>query len=135
MVSIYSKPIHPRAQLGIQLFNEKKYFEAHEELEFAWREETGPIRELYRGILQVGVAYYHILKGNYRGGKIMLERAQKWLKPYPKICMGVDVESLRQDAQDVYVKLLALGEENISQFQGHHFRPVTLSSTKSDGFD
>lgn len=126
MGSFYSKPIHPRALLGIKLFNTQKYFEAHEELEFAWREEKGPIRELYRGILQVGVGYYHIQNRNYRGGKIMLERAQKWLKPYPKICLGVDVEKLRKDAEVIYQRLVSGGEKEISQFNTGLFEPVSL---------
>jgi len=37
--------------------------------EMAWRQETGPIRELYRGILQVSVAYYHLLHKNYAGAR------------------------------------------------------------------
>jgi uncharacterized protein len=44
----------PLALRGLELFNQGEYFEAHEALELAWREETGPVRELYRGILQIG---------------------------------------------------------------------------------
>ncbi len=122
-----SLPIHPLALKGIKLFNESKYFEAHEELELAWRAERGPIRELYRGILQVGVAYYHILNGNYRGGKIMIERAQKWLKLFPNICLGVDVQKLRVDADLVYRALLAKKEENINSFNPQLLQPVRFS--------
>ncbi|HRQ33635.1 MAG TPA: DUF309 domain-containing protein, partial [Anaerolineales bacterium] len=58
-------PLHPSAIEGLRLFNNGKYFEAHEALETAWLEERGKIRDLYRGILQVGVAYLHITRGNY----------------------------------------------------------------------
>lgn len=128
MREFYSIPIHPRALKGIQLYNQQQYFEAHEELELAWREEHGPIRELYRGILQVGVAYYHISKGNYRGGKIMLERAQRWLKPYPEVCLGIDVENLRSNANLVYQTLLSTPEENISNFNTQLFKPILFSN-------
>ena len=40
------QPLHPKALEGLRLFNAEKYFEAHEELELAWREEKGKIREL-----------------------------------------------------------------------------------------
>jgi uncharacterized protein len=35
---------------GIACFNDQRYFEAHEALETAWRNEPGQIRELYQGI-------------------------------------------------------------------------------------
>ena len=47
--------LHEKAIEGLKLFNERKFFEAHEELETAWRNETGEIRNLYKGILQVAV--------------------------------------------------------------------------------
>ena len=46
-------PLHPQAVYGMELFNQGRYFEAHEALEAAWRDESGPVRDLYRGILQV----------------------------------------------------------------------------------
>jgi len=32
--------LHPKAIEGLRLFNDGEYFEAHEELETAWRDET-----------------------------------------------------------------------------------------------
>ncbi|MCS6908713.1 MAG: DUF309 domain-containing protein, partial [Anaerolineales bacterium] len=43
------------AQIGIRLFNEGRFYEAHEHLELAWRAEASPRRYLYIGILQAGV--------------------------------------------------------------------------------
>ncbi|MBE3144354.1 MAG: DUF309 domain-containing protein [Planctomycetes bacterium] len=54
---------------GLRLFNSGEYFQAHEVLEDVWREERRPIRELYRGILQVAVAYYHLNRGNLIGAR------------------------------------------------------------------
>ncbi len=90
---------------GIRLFNAGNYFEAHEELENAWRQETRPIRELYRGILQVAVAYYHITRGNLVGAQKMFRRSKRWLAPFPDICQGVHVEQVRQDAAVVELAL------------------------------
>ena len=59
--------LHVKAVEGMKLMNEKKFFEAHEELEIAWNEEKGKVRELYQGILQMAVTYLHITRGNYDG--------------------------------------------------------------------
>ena len=82
---------------GLELFNSGHYFEAHEELERAWRAEKGPIRELFRGILQVGVGYYHVQRGNYRGALKMFKRCRQWLAPFRDECCGINLKQLRQD--------------------------------------
>lgn len=118
--------LHSRAIKGILLFNQKEYFEAHEELEFAWREEKNKVRELYQGILQVGVAYYHIQRGNFAGGKIMLERSAKWLAPFPNMIFNMDIRKLKSDSDLVYKTLLQLGPENIANFNPILFNPIEI---------
>ena len=66
-VDLCNAPIHQQAAKGIRLFNEGKYFEAHEALEIAWLDEQGKVRELYRGILQIAVVYLHATRLNYNG--------------------------------------------------------------------
>ncbi len=44
---------------GIGQFKRGEYYECPETLEDIWREDEGKIRDLYKGILQIGVAIYH----------------------------------------------------------------------------
>ncbi|MEW6503034.1 MAG: DUF309 domain-containing protein [Chloroflexota bacterium] len=118
--------LHPQARIGIQLFNRGEYFEAHEALELAWRDQSGPVREFYRGILQIGVAYYHILNGNYRGAVKMFSRAKKWLAAYPPVYRGVNLAQLKKDALHAEELLIELGAENIRQFNQHLLKPILL---------
>ncbi len=97
--------LHPRAIKGIILFNQKKFFDAHEELEIAWRDEPGQIRDLYRGILQVGVAYYHITRRNFSGAKKLIIRSEKWLEPFPDKVLGINIKKLKSDSKNILVKL------------------------------
>ncbi len=91
----------PRAIKGIYLFNQKRFFDAHEELELAWRDETKPIRNLYRGILQIGVGYYHIQHRNFTGAIKMFIRAEKWLLPYSGVYKGINIDKLKKDAEKI----------------------------------
>jgi len=118
--------LHPRAIKGILLFNQKEYFEAHEELEIAWRDEKNKVRELYQGILQVGVAYYHIQRRNFAGGKIMIERSAKWLTPFPDIIFDLNIRKLKFDSDLVYKTLLQLGPENIANFNPILFTQIEI---------
>jgi predicted metal-dependent hydrolase len=115
---------------GIHEFNAGAYFEQHETLETAWRAESGPIRQLYQGILQVGVAYYQIQRHNYNGALKMFQRAWQYLTPLPGVCQGVDVAQLRTDAQAARTELERLGPARIADFNPVLFKPVRLDSHK-----
>lgn len=117
-------PLSSHAVKGLELFNQGEYFEAHEELEHAWNEDTSPARDCYRAILQIAVAYLQIQRGNYNGAVKMFLRVRQWLEPLPDICHGIDLIRLRTDAQSVEETLLALGRERINEFDLTLFRPV-----------
>jgi predicted metal-dependent hydrolase len=117
-------PLHPQAIHGMELFNLGRYFEAHEALEAAWRAESGPVRDLYRGILQVGVVYLHIKQYNYLGALKVFQRCRKWLLPWPETCRGVQVGQLRQDLEAVMTALQALGPQHITDFDTTLLKPV-----------
>jgi hypothetical protein len=109
---------------GLREFNAQEYFEAHETLEAAWKSEFGPIRELYRAILQVGVAYLQIQRGNYWGAQKMFVRALQWFDPLPDWCQGINVAQLRTDAKAVREHLETLGPERMAEFDHSLLKPV-----------
>jgi predicted metal-dependent hydrolase len=121
---ICQAPLSQKALQGLQLYNQGKYFEAHEALEAAWRQDQTVGRELYQGILQVGIAYLQIERSHYNGALKMFLRARKWLDPLPDQCRGVEVAQLRQDAQRAQAALKALGRERIGEFDHTLFKPV-----------
>jgi predicted metal-dependent hydrolase len=112
---------------GIALFNRGAYFEAHEELELAWGAESGPIREVYRGILQVAVAYLHITRRNYRGAMKMFLRLRQWLDPLPDACLGVNIAQLRTEAMAAGAVVEALGPDHMDKFDLSLLKPVQVS--------
>lgn len=112
------------AQQGIARFNEQDYYEQHDLLEALWVETEGPIRDLYRAILQIGIAYYQILEGNQRGALKMLLRSTQWLMILPDQCQGVDVAQLRADALRVRAELERVTD--LAEFDRSLLRPVVL---------
>jgi predicted metal-dependent hydrolase len=100
---------------GIEQFNRREYFECHETLELIWNAEPGPIRTLYKGILQVGVGCYHLLRHNYRGATIKLQSGADYLQPFAPRCLGVEVDALITDARRLRAELVALGPERFEE--------------------
>lgn len=120
-------PLHPHALEGLHLFNRGEYWHAHEALETAWRDEPGQIRHLYRGVLQVGVAYYHITQGNYAGAMKLYERSHRWLDPFNGQCRGIDVDRLKADFEAAIAELHRLGAEQIAHFNRALLKPVIFT--------
>ena len=116
--------IHPAAIKGMQLFNAGEYWLAHEELEAAWNEEGGAVRELYRAILQTAVIYLHITRANYKGAIKVYGRVQKWITPWPEVCRGIEIGQLRQDLEIVMAEVKRLGPDRLAGFDRSLFKPV-----------
>lgn len=114
----------------MQAFNRGDYFAAHEDLETAWRDETGPLREVYRGILQIGLAYYHILHGNFPGAVKMFQRCKPWLAPFPDFYCGINISRLRLEATSAETELLNLGPEKIKAFNPALMKPVVFENSQ-----
>jgi predicted metal-dependent hydrolase len=120
--------LHPRALAGLLLFNEGKYFEAHEALEDAWRAEPGPVRQLYQGILQAGVTYLHITRCNYAGAVKVYGRSMKWLETWPEVCRGVQVGRLRRDLDRAIAEVRRLGPDGLAGFDLALLEPVAYEN-------
>jgi len=116
--------LDPQVIEGLELYNTRRFFECHEVLENVWRAEKSPIRELYRGILQVAVGYYHIQRGNYIGARKMFKRCRRWLDPFPDICQGINLAGLRCDFEAVEDAIVRLGLFRIAFFDTTLFKPI-----------
>lgn len=74
-----------------------EYFEAHEELELAWRAAAPGERDFFQGLVHVTVAWYQAGRGNRNGCARQLEKAERRLGAYVPEHRGVDVaDVLRQ---------------------------------------
>lgn len=116
--------LHPKAQQGIKLFNQGKYYPAHEPLEEAWMATPSPERDLYQGLLQIGLAYYQINQENFRGALKMFRRGHRSLDPLGNSLLGIDVQKLRENAREVEAELRRLGPDRVSELQGKLIKPV-----------
>ena len=70
------------------------YFEAHEELELAWRMAKPDERDFFQGLVHVTVAWYQAGRGNRNGCARQLEKAERRLGPYGPEHRGVDVAAV-----------------------------------------
>jgi predicted metal-dependent hydrolase len=68
-----------------------RYFEAHEELEEAWRAAEAEERDFFQGLVHVAVAWYQAGRGRPVATASQLEKASRRLAAYAPAHRGVDV--------------------------------------------
>ena len=83
-----------RLAAGLDLMRRGAYFEAHEELELAWRAADPDERDFFQGLGHVTVAWYQAGRGRPIGCSRQLEKAARRLAPYAPSHRGVDVDDV-----------------------------------------
>jgi predicted metal-dependent hydrolase len=118
----------PLVLRGIGEFNRGEFYECHESLEEAWMREPRRLRFLYQGILQVGVGFYHLNNGNWRGAVGLLRGGTERLKEFEPETLGVDVARLVRESEACLRELESLGRERVREFNLSTIPKVRLAS-------
>lgn len=86
---------------GVELFNEREFFDCHEVLEDYWKHQSAPEKQLTQGLIQIAVAYYHVLRGNRVGALKLLERGiprvEQFLPSRKRLLLQDFLENVRHD--------------------------------------
>jgi hypothetical protein len=90
---------------GINLFNDRRYFEAHEEWEHEWRlMSEGQDKAFFQGLIMAAASFYHYVQRECSGAREMLKRSVAYLRAgmegHPDINVGEfidDLERLRRE--------------------------------------
>ena len=84
---------------GVELFNKKEFFKAHEEWEKLWMDtpKDAPLRDFYKALIQAAAVYEHFRRGNLRGAAGLLATSVPVLEKYAPRTLGLDVQALVAD--------------------------------------
>ena len=87
-------------RLGIEYFNEERFFPAHEAWENAWKRAKGTDEEeLFKGLSQLGAGYVHYRRGNLHGAKTLLRRGMGRVRAYGPERRGIDIAALDAEVE------------------------------------
>ena len=79
---------------AVELFNDEKYWEAHEGLEYIWKNANGSEKEILNGIILVAAAFVHDEKGEQGVCISILQRARKKLDRTSGDYYGIDTNRI-----------------------------------------
>lgn len=95
--------------LGAELWDERRYFEAHECLEAVWHAAPAEDRDLWQGVIQIAVASVHVQRDNPTGAVTLFRRAASRLASYPPVHRGIEVAAARGRAEALAAHVEAHG--------------------------
>ena len=113
---------------GIQLFNDKKFFEAHEIWEEKWIDTVADERHLLQGLIQVAAGFYKLQVGMPQGTFKLLEKATGHLRAIPTNYYGVDLESLLKSVDQWQQTSRAMIEEFRTDYDKTRLPSLTMQS-------
>jgi predicted metal-dependent hydrolase len=112
--------------LGLKLFNDGDYFNAHEAWEDAWHQVSGQRKDFYQGMIQCAVALEHVRRGNPRGALMVFARAQSRFEELDCPYMGIDWRTLVTRLDAFLAPLKKLPKASLAPRQHGQTLPVDL---------
>lgn len=120
----------PDLAAAVEQFNRCEFLACHDTLEALWLSEPGSIRYLYLGILQIGVAFYHLDAGRYLPAASLLERGSGYLAAFAPTCMGLNVAELLAAVALCLAEVKRLGPEGLGDFDWAMIPKIEMRSEK-----
>src|SRR3954463_2367155 len=86
---------------GLEHIRAGRFFEAHEELELAWRAAAPEERDFYQGLVHVAVAWYQAGRGKPVATERQLGKALRRLEAFEPSHRGINVSALRRQLAEL----------------------------------
>ena len=82
--------------MGIDLFNEERYWESHEALESVWLNASGREKELLQGLILIAAALVHMQKDEDAVAVSILSRAVEKFRNSSGLYLGIEIAKLEE---------------------------------------
>jgi predicted metal-dependent hydrolase len=110
MRSLRPTETHEKFHQGLEQFNHRRFFDAHETWEEIWLAAPEPEKTFLQGIIQVAAAFHHYTRGNPAGTRSLLQAGLRKLEGFSGKHHGIRLEELRAAARR-WIAALAAGED------------------------
>ena len=97
---------------GIDLFNSRKFYAAHDSWEYLWTEYPLKDSLFIQGLIQLSVAYFHITNLNLIGSKNLFNKCLPKLKKFPNSHRNINVEEIIISAENSLNKVIDIDKVN-----------------------
>lgn len=110
---------------GWQLFNERKFWHAHEAWENVWKRHSSESRIFFQALIQLAAAYHLLaIPRRYNGMMRNFAKAEEKLKLFPATFLGVDVKALLDAIDAARGVISRIGRDHLDMFPLSHIPAV-----------
>ena len=98
---------------GLQAYEEKDFFEAHELWEELWSKYYLADRTLIQGLIQLAVSFVHLGNGNLNGAKSLLNKSAEKFCSFSGVHRGINIDNLKKQIMEIkneYEQLMTVDE-------------------------
>jgi uncharacterized protein len=85
---------------GIELFNSRRFFDAHEAWEAVWLKAREPDKKFLQGLIQISAAFHHLSRNNHKGLESLLRAGLLKIEHAPPNHRGMNFAAIRSAAGD-----------------------------------
>ncbi|HLF92355.1 MAG TPA: DUF309 domain-containing protein [Planctomycetota bacterium] len=97
----------PRFLEGLEHFNRKDFYSAHDPWESLWLERFGEEKDFLQGLILCAVALHHYGRKNHGGARSRFRLAMEKLEKYPGSFWGLDLKKFVRRMNGTMHRLLA----------------------------
>jgi predicted metal-dependent hydrolase len=94
---------------GLQAFNEKNFYDAHEYWEEIWTEYRLPDAKFVQGLIQLSVGFYHLTNKNLNGARGLFKKCQNKFENYDGFQRGLSVDAIQSLAKNGFDNVMEIG--------------------------
>ncbi|MFQ5880968.1 MAG: DUF309 domain-containing protein [Candidatus Methylomirabilales bacterium] len=123
----YAPGLPGALQQAALLWKHRLFFEFHELLEGIWIDWRGPERLFLQGLIQLGVAFYHIQRHNYRGAMSMFQNGWTKVAPHAPRYSGVELKDFLETIEKCREVLKGLGPVHCCNFDWSLVPPLQVA--------
>jgi predicted metal-dependent hydrolase len=114
---------------GIQHFNNREFFDAHEAWEELWTDNKSSSRLFYQGLIQTAVCLHHFGRGNTRGARKLYHSSRRYLDPYRPVHLGLDIECLYRQMDRCCAEIVSSDADNpVGKMDPERIPEITLQT-------
>ena len=107
---------------GLQAFNDKNFYDAHEYWEEIWTEYRLPDAKFVQGLIQLSVGFYHLTNQNLNGARGLFKKCQNKFENHDGLQRGLSVDAIQALAKNAFDNVMEI--ESYKDFNWDIYYPL-----------
>ena len=111
---------------GLEAYNKRQFYDAHEHWEDLWSDYVLPDAKFVQALIQLSVGYFHITNNNRNGANGLLKKCVPKFKMYLPIKRGIDVGAILDQVSASLENLKSI--DNITDFNWDLVKKIKINN-------